>query len=54
MVKIDIPKLECKRCGHKWWPRKEDVRQCPNCKSALWDKEPKKKNKKENEDNERE
>ena len=38
MTKINIPKLECKRCGHRWWPRKDDVTICPNCKSAYWDK----------------
>jgi len=41
MVKIKLPVLECKRCGHKWTPKKEDVRQCPKCKSAFWDKEKK-------------
>lgn len=37
---IKIPKLECKRCGYKWTPRKTDVRICPNpkCHSVLWDK----------------
>ena len=38
MTKINIPKLECKRCGHRWWPRKDDVTICPRCKSAYWDK----------------
>lgn len=36
-MKIEINQLECKRCGHKWTPRKTDVRLCPNCKSAWWD-----------------
>ncbi|MCP4653486.1 MAG: hypothetical protein GY858_08940 [Candidatus Omnitrophica bacterium] len=36
-MEIDIPKLECKRCGWKWWPRKKDVRLCPKCKSARWE-----------------
>lgn len=31
-----INKLTCKRCFHKWVPRKIDVRQCPKCKSAFW------------------
>ncbi len=35
---IKITKLECKRCGHKWVPKKEEVRICPKCKSAWWDK----------------
>jgi len=30
-------KLECKRCEHTWYPRKEEVRICPKCKSAYWD-----------------
>lgn len=32
-------KIACKRCGHTWLPRKEDVRQCPGCGSAHWDEE---------------
>jgi len=42
-MKIKITKLTCKRCGHFWIPKKEEVRQCPKCKSAWWDKEPKSK-----------
>ena len=38
-MKIKITKLECKRCGHKWIPKKEDIRQCPKCKTAFWDLE---------------
>jgi DNA-directed RNA polymerase subunit RPC12/RpoP len=38
MVKINITKLKCLRCGKEWIPKKEDVRQCPKCKSAWWDK----------------
>lgn len=35
---IEIQKqLTCLRCGHKWNPRKPDVRQCPGCKTVLWD-----------------
>ena len=37
MVKVKLPQLECKRCGHKWIPRQADVRICPKCKSARWD-----------------
>jgi len=38
-MKIRLPeKLKCLRCGHTWIPRQEDVRICPRCKSALWDK----------------
>lgn len=35
---IKIQKLECLRCSHKWTPRKNDIRLCPKCKSAYWDK----------------
>lgn len=31
-------KLKCLRCNHEWLPRTEDVRMCPSCKSAFWDK----------------
>ena len=37
-MKVKLTKqLGCKRCGHEWNPRKEDVRVCPKCKSAYWD-----------------
>jgi Zn finger protein HypA/HybF involved in hydrogenase expression len=35
-MKISIPELRCLRCEHKWTPRKADVRQCPKCRSVLW------------------
>lgn len=38
-MKIDIQKLLCKRCGHEWVPKIVEVRICPKCKSAYWDKE---------------
>jgi hypothetical protein len=29
---------ECKRCNHKWLPRKKvQIRICPKCKSPYWD-----------------
>jgi len=31
-------RLECSRCGYRWYPRKREVRICPKCKSAYWDK----------------
>lgn len=34
-----LPLYECKRCKHKWIPRKEKVQQCPKCRSHNWDKE---------------
>lgn len=31
---------KCKRCGHLWPSRVEHKpKQCPNCKSPLWDKD---------------
>ena len=36
MENISIQELECKRCLHKWHPRKEKVYVCPNCKSPRW------------------
>lgn len=32
-------KLHCKRCGHSWYPKQPEVRICPKCKSAYWDKD---------------
>jgi len=37
-MNIKIKKLNCKRCDHKWVPRRTDIRQCPSCKSAYWNK----------------
>jgi len=37
-MKIKIEKLMCKRCGYEWYPRKPEVRICPKCKSAYWDR----------------
>ena len=33
-------RLKCWRCGWRWLPRKRDVRRCPKCGSALWNKKP--------------
>ncbi len=43
-MKINIKKfqLTCKRCKHRWVPRKEDIRICPKCKSPYWDRSRKK------------
>jgi len=41
-MNVKIKELECKRCGHRWAPRVNDVRICPKCKSAYWDKDTKK------------
>lgn len=37
-MKIKIDELKCLRCGHEWIPRKTEIRICPSCKSAWWDK----------------
>lgn len=37
IINVDCLKLKCLRCGHKWFPKKDDVRQCPKCRSVLWD-----------------
>ena len=37
MPVITDTRLECKRCGHKWFPRKSEVKQCPKCKSVNFD-----------------
>lgn len=38
-MEITLKKIECKRCGHKWFPRVLAVKYCPKCKSPSWDKE---------------
>jgi predicted Zn-ribbon and HTH transcriptional regulator len=35
-MKIKLKTLKCLRCGYEWTPRREDVRQCPKCKSVYW------------------
>lgn len=41
MTEIQLPpQLECKRCGHKWTPRQNNVKICPKCKSPYWDTPP--------------
>lgn len=37
-MEIKITKLNCKRCKHSWIAKKIDIRQCPKCKSAYWNK----------------
>ena len=32
-----IPIVECYRCGHRWIPKKEEIRRCAKCKSPYWD-----------------
>ena len=44
-MKVEIPRLYCKRCRHSWHPRQLEIRICPKCKSPYWDKERKHKSK---------
>lgn len=37
-MEIKIKKMKCNKCGHEWIPRKEDIRQCPGCKTAYFDR----------------
>lgn len=36
--RITVTEIECKRCGHKWLPRKAVVTLCPHCHSAYFNK----------------
>ena len=38
MAKVEVMALKCDRCGHKWFPRQTEVRICPKCRSAWWDR----------------
>jgi len=31
-----MEKIKCQRCQHEWLPRVEGVKECPKCKSRLW------------------
>lgn len=36
---LKLPVLTCKRCGYRWIPRgKSFPKECPRCKSVLWNK----------------
>lgn len=43
-MKHSLKKLQCLRCDYEWYPRNEDVKLCPRCKSYVWWK-PRKDNK---------
>jgi len=34
---VELKKVECLRCGHKWVARKARIRVCPECTSPYWD-----------------
>ena len=38
LMEVTVNEVKCLRCGYGWVPRKPDVRICPRCKSAWWDK----------------
>lgn len=39
-MKIDLPRLMCKRCGYSWFPRSENPpKVCPRCNSPYWDRD---------------
>ena len=42
MNTVELSKVSCKRCGHKWVARIKRPVQCPKCKSPYWDSEPRK------------
>ena len=36
-IKMSLPTLTCERCGHIWYPRRENLpKVCPSCKSKKW------------------
>ena len=38
MAEVKVTRLKCLRCGYEWFPRQEDVRICPKCRTAWWDR----------------
>ena len=35
-----LPRNSCKRCGHKWIPRSDNIPIiCPSCKSPYWNRD---------------
>lgn len=38
---MKLPVLDCKRCLHKWIPRKSETIVCPKCHSPYWNQEKK-------------
>lgn len=41
MQKVNIPTLECLRCGHRWHPKKEELPKCCGfCKTPYWNVPP--------------
>jgi predicted Zn-ribbon and HTH transcriptional regulator len=38
IMKTNVKKLKCLRCGWSWYPRIPDVIICPRCKSPYWNR----------------
>ena len=38
MTTVTLPKIRCKRCGHRWTARVANPVRCPRCTSLYWDK----------------
>lgn len=36
-MKIKLPTMKCKRCGHEWYPKREEMPiRCAKCKTPYW------------------
>lgn len=35
-MEIQLKELQCAKCGHKWLPRKKEVKACPRCRTIHW------------------
>ena len=38
MTTVTLPKIRCKRCGHRWTARVANPVRCPRCTSPYWNK----------------
>ena len=36
-MNVDLPVLDCMRCGYHWTPRQREIHLCPRCKSVHWE-----------------
>jgi predicted Zn-ribbon and HTH transcriptional regulator len=47
---MELPSLECLKCGHTWHPRTNELPGvCPRCKSPKWQEPNKRKKNSQNE-----
>jgi predicted Zn-ribbon and HTH transcriptional regulator len=37
-MKLKLNTVRCLKCGYQWVPRKTEIRQCPKCKTAWFDR----------------